>query len=168
MVVVIKRQVATITMLALCCVATMAQAPAQPPRKSAPASRVSQRGDKQNTPQVVTIVHRLNGLKLFRVLLRSEQQAMALAGLDSDFKLLEDVHTNVIAGVAMDDGQTIAAWLPEADVEFGLSFGFSFPPTPDVTQVPAVPGVPSVPSGAVLQPELGSVEDTREKHSQAR
>ena len=150
MVVVIKRQVATITMLALCCVATMAQAPAQPPRKSAPASRVSQRGDKQNTPQVVTIVHRLNGLKLFRVLLRSEQQAMALAGLDSDFKLLEDVHTNVIAGVAMDDGQTIAAWLPEADIELGPSDYQGS--TPEVPAVPAVPGVPSVPSGTPVSP----------------
>jgi len=29
------------------------------------------------------------------------------------------VHTNVSAGLAMDDGETIAAWLPEADVEFG-------------------------------------------------
>src|SRR6185503_15430929 len=57
-----------------------------------------------------------------------------------------DVYSNVIAGVAMDDGQTIVAWLPEADVEFGLSFSFSFPPTPDVTQVPAAPGVPSVPA----------------------
>ena len=29
----------------------------------------------------------------------------------------EDVHTNVIAGLALDDGHTIAAWLPEAEAE---------------------------------------------------
>jgi serine protease Do len=28
------------------------------------------------------------------------------------------VHANVIAGLAMDDGETIAAWLPEANLEF--------------------------------------------------
>jgi S1-C subfamily serine protease len=71
-------------------------------------------------PQVVTIVHRLNGLKMFRLLLRSERQLEAIANLDETFNLLEDVHTNVIAGLAMDDGQTVAAWLPEAEIEFGL------------------------------------------------
>jgi serine protease Do len=70
-------------------------------------------------PQVVTIIHRLNGLKMFRLLARSEEQVQAIAGLESGFNLMDDVHTNVIAGLAMDDGETIAAWLPEADVEFG-------------------------------------------------
>ena len=45
----------------------------------------------------------------------------AIAALDSAFNLMDDVHTNVIAGLAMDDGETIAAWLPEAEVEFGPS-----------------------------------------------
>jgi serine protease Do len=78
---------------------------------------------------------------MFRLLLRSEQQVQAIAGLDSAFNLLDDVHTNVIAGLAMDDGETIAAWLPEAELEFGPPFppsGFdvkpslpqSFPETP--------------------------------------
>jgi S1-C subfamily serine protease len=60
---------------------------------------------------------------MFRMLLRSEQQVQAIAGVDSPFNLTDDVHTNVIAGVAIDDGQTIAAWLPEADLEFS-SRGF--------------------------------------------
>jgi len=68
-------------------------------------------------PQVVTIIHRLNGLKMFRLLLRSEQ-VQSIDALDSAFNLMDDVHTNVIAGLALDDGETIAAWLPEADVEF--------------------------------------------------
>lgn len=140
---IMRRQVATITILLLCCSATMAQAPAQPPKKAAPTSRVSARGDaKKSAPQVVTIVHRLNGLKMFRLLLRSEQQAQAISSLDSPFKLMDDVHTNVIAGVAMDDGETIAAWLPEADIELGLSgfvgpsdFGFTAFAPPDVTVI---------------------------------
>ncbi|HEY4423047.1 MAG TPA: PDZ domain-containing protein [Pyrinomonadaceae bacterium] len=79
-------------------------------------------------PQVVTIIHRLNGLKMFRLLLRSEQ-VQSIDALDSAFNLMDDVHTNVIAGLAMDDGETIAAWLPEADVEFGPQIvGFPAPP----------------------------------------
>jgi S1-C subfamily serine protease len=141
MAVTVKRQVAIFMILLLCCAATMAQAPAQPPRKTAPASRVSTQ-DKQNAPQVVTIVHRLNGLKMFRLLARSEQQAQAISSLDTEFKLSEDVHTNIIAGVAMDDGETIAAWLPEAAIELGFSgfrsspdFAFGAFEPPDVTVI---------------------------------
>src|SRR5262245_17547436 len=79
-------------------------------------------------PQVVTIIHRLNGLKMFRLLLRSEQ-VQSIDALDSALNLMDDVHTDDIAGLAMDDGETIAAWLPEADVEFG----------PPVVAFPAAP-----------------------------
>jgi serine protease Do len=109
------KQTATIVALALSCTVTLAQTPAPSPKRPAPQVRVTQR---RSAPQVVTIVHRLNGLKMFRLLLRSEQQMQAVNGLDAGFNLTDDVHTNVIAGLAMDDGQTIAAWLPEADVEF--------------------------------------------------
>ena len=105
--------------LLLLCVSAMAQTPAPSPRRPATQVRVAATdGQRHRAPQVVTIVHRLNGLKMFRLLARSEQQAQTIAGLDSTFNLLDDVHTNVIAGVAMDDGQTIAAWLPEANLEF--------------------------------------------------
>ena len=114
-------RVATVFGALFCFAAAMAQTPAPPPKKPAPpvkAGRVS--ADKlPAVPQVVTIVHRLNGLKMFRLLARSEEQVQAIAGLDAAFNLMDDVHTNVIAGLAMDDGETIAAWLPEADVEFG-------------------------------------------------
>lgn len=108
---------ATIVALALCCSLTMAQTPAPSPKKpAAPQVHVTQ---KRPAPQVVTIVHRLNGLKMFRFLLRSQQQQVqAVTNLQSGFNLTDDVHTNVIAGLAMDDGETIAAWLPEANLEF--------------------------------------------------
>jgi S1-C subfamily serine protease len=92
----------------LCQMVAIAQTPAPPPKEPAPPA----------APQVVTIIHRINGLKMFRLLLRSEQ-VQSIDALESAFDLTDDVHTNVIAGVAMDDGQTIAAWLPEAEVEFG-------------------------------------------------
>lgn len=139
------------------CVATMAplskaQAPAQPPKKVAPPSRVNVRPVNKTAPQVVTIVHRLNGLKMFRLLMRGDQQAQAIASLPSAFNLLDDVHTNVIAGLAMDDGETIAAWLPEADVEFGAFSmsepDFQFPNVPSPDMSPPVPFAPAPPRPA--------------------
>jgi S1-C subfamily serine protease len=103
----VRRLQVVLLVIALTVVAS-AQTPA-PPADKMPAA-----------PQVVTIIHRLNGLKMFRLLLRSEQ-VQSIDSLESAFNLTDDVHTNVIAGVAMDDGQTIVAWLPEADVEFGPS-----------------------------------------------
>src|ERR1700752_1479407 len=101
------KQTATIVALALFGSVIMAQTPAPTPKKPAPQVRVAQR---PSAPQVVTIVHRLNGLKMFRMLLRSQQQVQAVNSLQSGFNLTDDVHTNVIAGLAMDDGETIAAW----------------------------------------------------------
>lgn len=126
------RRIATISSLVFCCVATMAQAPAPPPKQAAPTSpeTIGPAARKPTAPQVVTIVHRLNGLKMFRLLLRAEAEAQAISRLGSNFSLMDDVHTNVIAGLAMDDGETIAAWLPDAGVEFGM------PPVPPVPVAP--------------------------------
>ena len=119
----------------------MAQTPAPSPKKAAPplkAPKVS--ADKlPSAPQVVTIVHRLNGLKMFRLLMRSEQQVQAIAGVDSGFNLLDDVHTNVSAGLTMDDGETIAAWLPEAEAEL------DGPPLPPSAAPPRAPKPPRAP-----------------------
>src|SRR5690349_19623583 len=113
--------------LLLLCASVMGQTPAPTPLRRPMQVRVDARaGQRRPAPQVVTIVHRLNGLKMFRLLLRSEEQAKSIAGVDSSFNLLDDVHTNDIAGVAMDDGQTIAAWLPEANLEFAPQFPNTF------------------------------------------
>ena len=82
--------------------------PQQPKRASTPARTTATvvLDNKAAAPQVVTIIHRLNGLKMFRLLLRSEDQVQAIASLDDAFKFMEDVHTNVIAGLALDDGQS--------------------------------------------------------------
>src|SRR6185503_9118844 len=100
--------------------AASGQTTASSPKRPTPAPKAS--ADKPPAaPQVVTIIHRLNGLKMFRLLLRSEQ-VQSIDSLDSAFSLMDDVHTNVIAGLAMDDGETIAAWLPEAEVELNAPF----------------------------------------------
>lgn len=106
--------------LLVCCAVAMGQTPSpQTPRRPGPPPKSA---DKlRRAPQVVTVVHRLNGLKMFRLLLRSQEQVTAISSLESAFNLMDDVHTNVIAGLAMDDGATIAAWLPDAEVEFAPS-----------------------------------------------
>jgi len=99
---------------------------------AAPAQTKQQRSESStaSAPQVVTIVHRLNGLKMFRLLLRSPEQVEAIANLNEGFNFTDDVHINIIAGLAMDDGQTIAAWLPDAELELGPSWFAPVAPGP--------------------------------------
>src|SRR5882762_7636679 len=109
------------------CVPAAAQTPAPSP---APKPRVASRvivENKATAPQVVTILHSLNGLKVFRLLIRSKEQVEAIERLDEAFNFAGEVHTNVIAGLALDDGNTIAAWLPEAEAEVPPS-AISFAP----------------------------------------
>src|SRR6266576_3907795 len=98
----------------LCCLSTAAQTPTPSPEQrktvttTTPVGRVIVE-NKPAAPQVVTILHSLNGLKVIRLLINKEQ-AEAIGRIDENFKLAGEVHTNVIAGLALDDGQTIAAW----------------------------------------------------------
>ncbi|HLA12572.1 MAG TPA: PDZ domain-containing protein [Pyrinomonadaceae bacterium] len=122
--------------------APQAPSPAPAPRVTSQApkrtysARVTQRPlvlqGQLAAPQVVTLVHRLSGLKLFRLLLRSGD-VTAIARLDENFTFRGDVHTNVVAGLALDDGETVAVWLPEVDAELG-------PPLPPTA--PNAPGTP--------------------------
>ncbi len=139
-------------------------APAKP-RKASTAIRRRMSvvvDNRAAAPQVVTILHRLNGLKMFRLLLRSGEQIGAIARLDEAFRITDEVHTSVIAGLAMDDGQTIAVWLPEADAEMDLGFPSTFfaPEAPLAPKAPAnspsTPPTPGLPTGANLfeRPDL--------------
>ena len=131
----------------LYCAAAVAQTPAPSPKRPAPPVKTSA-AKLPAAPQVVTIIHRINALKMFRLLLRSEQQMQSVASVDWAFNLMDDVHTNVIAGLAMDDGETIAAWLPEAEVEFG---------PPDMV-TPVAPRAPKPPR-ALAPPRVGFFDD---------
>src|SRR5437660_9453779 len=121
------------------CVAVFAQEPAattlpqarpltatteatQPRRRvPTPSARVTViRGDSQDAPQVVTIIHRLSGVKMLRLLRRQTGEGGVIETIDPK-TLMSDAHASIIAGWAMDDGKTIAARLPQAaaEIEFG-------------------------------------------------
>lgn len=130
---------------------TGAQTPSSPggapePRKTTATTRVNPVIVESGAaaPQVVTILHRLNGLKVFRLLLRSSEQFGAIANLDEAFQIAGDVHTNVIAGLTLDDGQTIAAWLPEAEAEMPP------PPIPFAPKAPVAPKASSTEAQAAM------------------
>lgn len=161
-----KQSIASVGLVLMVLVPSLAQNPPEPPKKAAAPTKPA---EPKTAPvqQVVTIVHRLNGLKMFRLLLRSQEQVQAISSLDSAFNLMDDVHTNVIAGVTMEDGQTIAAWLPEAEVELSSQFipvpppksAPGFPSTlfpnakPSFPLTPVAAGLPEAPDLTVIGPD---------------
>ena len=164
-----------IAIVTLTCIQAAAQTPSPSPEpgkiKITSAVTPVILENKPAAPQVVTILHSLNGLKVFRLLIRSQEQVEAIAKLDQAFKIAGEVHTNVIAGLALDDGHTIAAWLPEAEAEMPPpALGFAprppLPPKPSTAapsakgQTPpppmapmAIAGVPAINiPGSLLEP----------------
>src|SRR5713226_7347672 len=83
---------------------------------SAPPVKVTAIPDQQPVaPQVVTIVHRLSGIKMLRFLLRQAGEAGTVAMIDP-LSMTSDAHASIIAGWAIDE-KTITARLPQAAAE---------------------------------------------------
>ena len=147
---------------ALFCVSGAAQTPAPSPepktKTTAQVSRIIVE-NKAVAPQVVTILHSLNGLKVLSLLLRKEDLG-AIDNLDEAFQIAGEVHTNVIAGLALDDGHTIAAWLPEAEAEMpppAIRFAPQAPQPPKVSATTAPPPKGSPPFGLPPVPRVPAV-----------
>lgn len=131
-------------------------APSPRPRKTpivvAPSPVIVE--NNLSAPQVVTILHSLNGLKVFKLLIRSNAEVEAIEKLDEAFKIAGEVHINVIAGLALDDGQTIAAWLPEAEAEMPPPAFLFAPraPMPLWQAAPPAKGSPGTPAPPAMAP----------------
>ena len=110
---------------------------------------------RPGAPQVVTVVHRLNGIKVLRLLRRSGEVG-AVETIDEALSLTREVHTNIIAGLALDDGETIAVWLPEADVEVDAWAPFAST-TGSAPSLPSIgsPPVAAAPGSIQLSGDLG-------------
>lgn len=110
-------------------------------------------------PQIVTILHRLSGLKVMRLLRRSTEEPGSVAAFDDAFRMSKEIHTNVIAGLTLDDGETIAAWLPEAEAEMAPSAIQYAPRPPDAPYTPApAPGPQARPGQPAQPPPPGQIQ----------
>jgi S1-C subfamily serine protease len=97
-----------------------------PRRPSTPPATVTVvAGQISVAPQVVTIVHRLTGVKMLSFLLRQEGERGTLFTIDPE-SITSEAHASIIAGWALDDGKTIATRLPQAGAEIEFT---QFPPT---------------------------------------
>jgi len=90
-------------------------------RAPAPPARVTVVPNQtQVAPQVVTVVHRLTGVKLLRLLQTQVGENSIIETVDPE-SLRTDAHASIIAGWALDDGKTIAARLPQAFAEIEIT-----------------------------------------------
>ncbi len=103
--------------------------PRRPPRRaSTPPATVTVVADQTRVaPQVVTIVHRLSGVKMLRFLLRQGGEPGTVYTIDPE-AISSDAHASIIAGWALADGKTIAVRLPQAGAELEFAQALFMPP----------------------------------------
>jgi len=75
--------------------------------------------ETQLAPQVVTVVHRLTGVQILRLLQRQSAETFTIENIDPR-TLMSDAHASILAGWALDDGKTIATRLPQAFAELDI------------------------------------------------
>jgi len=108
----------------------------------------------RQSPQIVTVVHRLNGIKALALLRRSGQ---AVTLVEDDVVTAPYAITSITAGFLLADGESVIARLPQAVAEVeasGVGFSYSFQsPTPKAA-VPARPAAraSAAPTAAPAQP----------------
>ncbi|HEX8708583.1 MAG TPA: PDZ domain-containing protein [Pyrinomonadaceae bacterium] len=147
----LKRLSLSLALLGLACASLSAQvAPVAPARTPQPADELTVMGlSPVEAAQVVTVVHRLNGLKMLLLLHRKGEAA---ATVDDDLLTASNVLTSITAGFALGDGQSIVARLPQAEAEVEAQFTPFFAPLPQPEQrtLPRAPAASR--AAAVTQP----------------
>jgi S1-C subfamily serine protease len=91
-----------------------AQAPAQSPRTPPPPDTLVVKSGRRQSPQIVTLVHRVNGIKALLLLQRSGQMVTTV---DDTLVTSADAVTSITAGFALGDGQSVVARLSQAEAE---------------------------------------------------
>jgi S1-C subfamily serine protease len=72
---------------------------------------------RTDAPQVNAVVHRLSGIKMLDLLRR---KGAKVAQLNNEALIGDDVHTNITAGLGLQDGMIVAR-LPQAELELGTT-----------------------------------------------
>jgi serine protease Do len=145
---------------------TAGQSPATT-RRPSPAPVVVER--QSAAPQVITVVHRINGLKMLRLLMRSGEKVGAVETMDEALAMTGQGHTNIIAGLSLDDGETVVAWLPEAEIEIETTLPLSprAPVAPIAPRAPMAIGpgkVESLPGGLFERADITVIERDGKRH----
>jgi S1-C subfamily serine protease len=125
--------------------------PRRPPRRAAtPPATVTVVADQARVaPQVVTIVHRLTGVKMLRFLLRQGDEPDTIYTIDPE-AISSDAHASIIAGWALDDGKTIAVRLPQAGAELEFERALIMPRGAITAATPPFPGPRAEPDLTVI------------------
>jgi S1-C subfamily serine protease len=113
----LKTQLTLLALLFVCALNVPAQQTAPKPATPIPPAAPPQSAAAPAPPQVLTVVHRLSGLKLLRWLNRSGSPVAAVVEYDESNPLASDMHTSITAGFALNDGHSIVASLPQAEAE---------------------------------------------------
>jgi S1-C subfamily serine protease len=120
----------------------------------------------RQTPQVVTIVHRLSGIKALALLRRTGE---TVAKVDDDVLTTPYVVTAITAGFVLGDGQNVVARLPQAEAEVESlwftpkSSGFNSATTEQILSAPVASGATTAASAtassprALVSPETSSL-----------
>lgn len=126
----------------------------RPPRRpsTSPATVTVIADQTKVAPQVVTIVHRLSGVKMLRFLQRQTGQPGAVYTIDTE-SISTDAHASIIAGWALEDGKTIAVRLPQAGAELEFARAMVMPAEATTPLPPALSGGMFLPPGAA-EPDL--------------
>jgi S1-C subfamily serine protease len=115
--------------VAACVRAQVVQTP--PPRpEAAEPDKLTVESSRRQAPQVLTIIHRLDGLKAL-ALLRGNGETVAT--VDDELLTASDAVTSITAGFALGDGENVVARLPQAEAlavfqPFNMSWSFVTPP----------------------------------------
>ncbi len=113
-----------------------------------------------SSPQVVTVVHRLSGMKVLSLLHRVGQSPKVVG---DEFVTAREMLTNVTAGFALGDGRSVVAHLPQAEAEIGFNFYWPANPTLPAPLAPSTtPPAPEVPAAPTFNfqtpPELQVIQ----------
>jgi len=99
----------------------------QTKRVTTPPATVTVVSDQSKVaPQVVTVVHRLSGVKMLRFLLRQGSDPGMVYTIDPE-AISGNAHASIIAGLALADGKTIAVRLPQAGAELEFARPYYMP-----------------------------------------
>lgn len=141
----LKKLSLSLALIGIYCAGALAQVKTPKPPAPPPDTLVVEPSSRQST-QVVTVVHRLNGIKALALLQRSGE---AVSMVDENIVTESNAVTSITAGFALGDGQSIVARLPQAEAEIeALTF---FSPTSMLR-----PQVPNAATPASIAPRANT------------